>query len=195
VSGRISVACSGPWLPSFTSLADEVSADIVGRTKFMIWASGEYAGADHNILSSFFNGINGVGGGARVISGPLSFVVTTSVCIATLNRPMSLIVCCLRPRRRTMHRNSMWSDRQQSARCRRLTALKSWRSRISLPPVVIDFNNLDHVRLARLVETETGVIQRLRRFWAIAITRRAEKLATQRGIRVLVCSEIDRANC
>jgi glycosyltransferase involved in cell wall biosynthesis len=67
-----------------------------------------------------------------------------------------------------------------------------WRSRMALPPVVIDFADLDHVRLVRLFETETGVIRRFHRFWALAITRRAEKLAAQRATKVLVCSEIDR---
>ena len=57
---------------------------------------------------------------------------------------------------------------------------------------MIDFDNLEHVRFARLVKTETGVVRRLRRFWAIAITRRAEKLAAQRAAVVLICSEIDR---
>ena len=67
-----------------------------------------------------------------------------------------------------------------------------WRSRMSLPPVVIDFDNLEHVRLARLAKTETGIVRRFRRFWEIAITRRAEKLAAQRATKVLLCSEIDR---
>jgi len=61
----------------------------------------------------------------------------------------------------------------------------------SLPPVIYDAYDLEHVRLARMADEARGRTRRQLRWWG-AVARHASRRATRRARCVFVCSEHDR---
>ncbi len=72
------------------------------------------------------------------------------------------------------------------------TAAALWRIGRPMPPIVVDVDDLDHVKLARMADSQPKWTDRLvTRFWA-ALARRAIRGVSTIAARMLVSSELDR---
>jgi glycosyltransferase involved in cell wall biosynthesis len=60
------------------------------------------------------------------------------------------------------------------------------------PPIVIDFDDLEHIRFLQAAPAERSLPAWAGRKWAAALARRAERLAASKAACSFVCSEADR---
>jgi glycosyltransferase involved in cell wall biosynthesis len=68
------------------------------------------------------------------------------------------------------------------------------RVKSKLAPLIIDFDDLDHIRTARRATKRRGAVERWRRRAHAALARLAMRRAAARASCTLVCSDVDRAN-